>query len=34
VLPDNRDAELRTSLEYINEIRRFTAALPVSGDAS
>lgn len=33
-LPEKRDAELRTSLEYIEQVRRIGAAMPVSGDAS
>jgi NitT/TauT family transport system ATP-binding protein len=33
-LPERRIAELRTSLEYINEVRRITAAVPVNPEAS
>jgi NitT/TauT family transport system ATP-binding protein len=33
-LPERRNAELRTSLEYINEVRRITAAVPVNQEAS
>jgi len=33
-LPESRDAELRTSLDYVNEVRRIAAAMPVSGEAS
>jgi NitT/TauT family transport system ATP-binding protein len=33
-LPENRDVELRTSLDYVNEVRRIAAAVPVSGEAS
>jgi NitT/TauT family transport system ATP-binding protein len=33
-LPERRDAELRTALEYIDQVRRITAAMPVSGEAS
>jgi len=33
-LPENRNVELRTSLDYVNEVRRITGAIPVSGDAS
>jgi NitT/TauT family transport system ATP-binding protein len=32
-LPEKRNAELRTALEYVNEVRRFTDAVPMSGDA-
>ncbi len=34
VLPERRDAELRTALEYIDQVRRIAAAMPVSGEAS
>jgi hypothetical protein len=33
-LPESRNAELRTSLDYVNEVRRIAAAMPVSGEAS
>lgn len=33
-LPETRDAELRTSLEYFDQVRRIAAAVPVSGEAS
>ena len=33
-LPEKRDAGLRTSLEYVDQVRRITAAMPVSGDAA
>ena len=32
-LSERRDAELRTSLEYIDQVRRIAAAVPVSGEA-
>jgi NitT/TauT family transport system ATP-binding protein len=32
-LPGNRDNELRTSHEYIDQVRRITAAMPVAGEA-
>ena len=32
-LPGSRDNELRTSHEYIDQVRRITAAMPVAGDA-
>jgi NitT/TauT family transport system ATP-binding protein len=31
-LPDDRNAELRTALKYVDEVRRFTSAVPVSGE--
>ncbi|MSP40416.1 MAG: ABC transporter ATP-binding protein [Deltaproteobacteria bacterium] len=34
LLPKKRDAELRTSLRYIEQVRAIAAAMPVSGDAS
>jgi NitT/TauT family transport system ATP-binding protein len=33
-LPERRDAELRTSLEYVDRVRRIAAAMPVSGEVS
>jgi len=33
-LPDDRNAELRTALEYVNEVRRFASVVPVSGEQS
>jgi NitT/TauT family transport system ATP-binding protein len=33
-LPETRNAELRTSLEYNNEVRRITAVVPVGGEPS
>ena len=33
-LPQARNAELRTSLEYITEVRRITAAMPVNEEVS
>jgi NitT/TauT family transport system ATP-binding protein len=32
-LPDSRYNELRTSLEYVAEVRRFSAAVPMSEEA-
>jgi NitT/TauT family transport system ATP-binding protein len=34
LLPKKRAAELRTSLEYVDQIRSIAAAMPVSGDLS
>ena len=34
LLPEKREAELRTSPEYIDQVRCIAAAMPVSGDAS
>jgi len=31
-LPESRNGELRTSLEYVNEVRRVTAVVPPSGE--
>ena len=33
-LPEKREAELRTSMAYVEQVRRITAAMPISGDAA